>query len=665
MKSGGWRHLEWCSVVRFEDGLIYATVRDVTEERRRMLHLAEIEAVSGVGTWELDLDSETVFWSARTYAIHEVEPSVEPPLAEALSFYPPEGRALLEPALAALTEHGEPYDLELPFVTAKGRQRFVRATAGVERRGERVARAYGTFQDVTEARLAERRLADIIRGTNAGTWEWNVQTGETRFNERWAEIIGWTLEEISPTTIDTWMALAHPDDLAESEKRLAAHFSGAAPIYECEARMRHRDGRWVWVLDLGRVATRTPDGAPEWVSGTHIDITERKAQEAALVAARAAAEEASRAKSAFLANMSHEIRTPMNGVMGMAEALERKLTDPEHRRMLGVIRESGGLLLNVIDDILDLSKIEAGRMDLEAAPFDPCDLARKVETAFALKADQKGLSLAVTCACSDGRRRLGDAHRLMQILHNLVGNAIKFTERGGISVAIDDAAGAPLTLTVADSGIGMTPEQVARMFDAFTQADSTVTRRFGGSGLGLAIVSKLVDLMGGAVSAESAPGQGTTVRVTLPLEEIAPEPVEAAPAPAALAGALPSLTVLAAEDNEINRLVLSAMLAQLGQTATLTEDGAEALAAFEAGAFDLLLFDVSMPVMDGVEAIRRVRAFEAARGRARTPAVAVTANAMTHQVESFLAAGFDAHVAKPIDGARLEAAIRAALAGGG
>ena len=659
-RGGGWRHLEWCSVVRGDDGLIYATVRDITEARRTAVHVAEIEAVSGVGSWELDLDTQGLYWSPRTFAIHDLEGPQPPPLDGALAFYPPEARAVLEPALARLTGEGEAYDLELPFVTATGRRRWVRTTAAVERRAGRIARLYGTFQDITEAKLAERRLANIIRGTNAGTWEWNVQTGETRFNERWAEMIGYTLADLAPTTIDTWMQFAHPDDLAESRRRLTAHFAGEAPHYECEARMRHRDGHWIWVLDLGRVATRTADGQPEWMSGTHIDITERKAQQAALEAAREAAEEASRAKSSFLANMSHEIRTPMNGVIGMAEALDAHLTDPEHRRMLGVIRESGTLLLGVINDILDLSKIEAGKMDLEIAPFDPGELCRKIGPVFSLRADQKGVGLSVERRGAPGLR-LGDEHRLLQILHNLVGNAVKFTERGTVSVVVDDPADGPLTIIVADTGIGMTPEQTARVFDAFTQADDSTRRRFGGTGLGLSIVGKLVELMGGAITVDSVPAVGTTVRVVLPLPH-AEDPAE--PTPEAQADAsrpLPRLRILSAEDNEINRMVLSAMLSQLGQTTTEACDGAEALAAFEREPFDLLLFDVSMPVMDGVEAIGHVRAREAALGLPRTPAIAVTAHAMAHQIEGFMQAGFDAHVSKPIELAQLDAALRRAL----
>ncbi len=651
-----------------------------------------------------------------------------------------------------------------------------------------IARDVDEAWEAAEAlRRAESRLTSIIQGADAGTWEWNVQTGRAIFNERWASMAGHTLASLGDTSVETWIGLIHPEDFAAAKKLLDAHFAGETDHYACELRMRRPDGAWTWVHAHGQLISRTPEGDPEWVAGVHIDIddrkraeaalarsarlgrmieesltevfvfdaetmrfvevnrgarenlgysldelramspvdikpdinetqfeamiaplrdrreamlsfrtrhqrrdgstypaeirvqlveedrpvfvatvqdaTERDAAEAALIAAREEAEAASRAKSAFLANMSHEIRTPMNGVIGMAETLDAKLTDPEHRRMLGVIRDSGRFLLAVINDILDLSKIESGAMTLVNEPFDPCDLIRKVETAYSLKADQKGLSLSVACDSASGRRRLGDAHRLMQILHNLVGNAIKFTESGAVRVKVGDAPGAPLEIAVADSGIGMTLEQAERVFEAFAQADATTTRRFGGTGLGLSIVRSLVDLMGGAIDVETAPGEGATIRLSLPLEE-----VHAAQAPRAAASGsdpvdapLPPLRILAADDNEINRMVLSAMLGQLGQTAEFVETGAAALSAFETGVFDLLLLDVSMPVMDGVEAIGRIRAVEHDRSVDPTPAIAVTANAMAHQIESYRAAGFDAHVAKPIELGALAAAIRSAI----
>jgi CheY-like chemotaxis protein len=358
--------------------------------------------------------------------------------------------------------------------------------------------------------------------------------------------------------------------------------------------------------------------------------------------------------------MSHEIRTPMNGVLGMAEVLEATLTEPAERQMVGAIRESGETLLTIIDDILDFSKIEAGRLELEAVQFRPRDLARRVESLHTLRAAEKNISLSVMTTRGADVPRLGDQHRILQILHNLVSNAIKFTEQGEVAITIRCQPDRPLVVEVRDTGIGMTEEQSRRIFEDFVQADSSTRRRFGGTGLGMAIVRRLVEAMEGRVELESRPGEGTRVRVALPLEVCAP-----AAAGAGGGGQAPlprGLRVLAADDNRTNRLVLEAMLARLGARAEILAGGREAVAAAAEARFDLILLDISMPEMDGLEALEAIRVGERARGEPPTPAVAVTANALTHQVESYMARGFAGHVAKPIRPEALLAAMHGCLA---
>ncbi|MDG4650211.1 PAS domain S-box protein [Roseibacterium sp. SDUM158017] len=388
------------------------------------------------------------------------------------------------------------------------------------------------------------------------------------------------------------------------------------------------------------------------------DTTDRDAAEAAVVEARERAEEANRAKTAFLATMSHEIRTPMNGVLGMAELLDASLTDPAQRRMLAVIRESGELLVQIINDILDLSKVEAGRMTFEEKPFDPADLARRVEGIYTFKASERRISFSARVAGEACGPRIGDAHRILQILHNLIGNAIKFTEHGEVFVVIDGAPGRPLRFVVSDTGIGMTSEQVAQAFEAFAQADSSTTRKYGGTGLGMSIVRSLVAGMGGEIGIESAPGRGTRVTVTLPLPMAARMP-DRERAPTEAAGRPPlDVSVLAADDNAVNRMVLGAMLARLGARVTMVDDGPDAVAAWEPDAFDALLLDVSMPGMDGIEALAAIREREARAGAPPAPAVAITAHVLDHQVREILGGGFAAHLAKPLDLASLEAVLR-------
>ncbi len=375
-----------------------------------------------------------------------------------------------------------------------------------------------------------------------------------------------------------------------------------------------------------------------------------------LKTAARAARAADHAKSVFVANMSHEIRTPLNAVLGMAQVMEGDELQPRQRERLGLIREAGHTLLGVLNDVLDMSRIEAGQLSIAEAPFELETLARGVLGGFDGQASAKGLALDLELRV-DGWWK-GDAQRIRQIVSNLVSNAVKFTEGGAVRLVIETTAEG-LRFAVEDTGSGISPETLASLFARFAQADASITRRHGGTGLGLAISRELAELMDGRLTATSRPGEGSCFVLEVPLARVAAEaPAQIPAAPALLEGVV---RILAAEDNAANRRVLAALLEPLGAELTLVEDGRQLVEAWSASGADVILADIQMPVMSGLEAARAIRSAEAAGGLVRTPIIALTADVMSDQVALYLAAGMDGHVAKPIQMAALFAALQAAL----
>lgn len=378
-----------------------------------------------------------------------------------------------------------------------------------------------------------------------------------------------------------------------------------------------------------------------------------------LETARDAANAANVLKTQFLANMSHEIRTPLNGVLAMAEVMALGDLEAVQRDRLDVIRRSGGLLLAVLNDVLDLSKIEAGKLSLFEEDFDVAALVAQTREAFEPLAHAKALELDIKVSAEAEGWWRGDADRLRQILGNLLSNAVKFTPHGAVSANIGVAASGALRMVVSDTGVGIAPEKLPGLFEKFTQADNSATRRFGGTGLGLAICRELTQMMGGTIDVESADGAGSTFTVELPLSRGRPASMQVIE-PAQASGS-DNLRLLAAEDNPTNQQVLAAVMSSLGIEIHIVSDGKEAVDAWRVGVYDLILMDIQMPTMDGITAAVEIRKAEMTSGRRRTPIVALTANALTHQVEEYLAAGMDAHVAKPIEIAKLYDAISAVL----
>ncbi|NYZ17015.1 response regulator [Azospirillum sp. RWY-5-1] len=425
------------------------------------------------------------------------------------------------------------------------------------------------------------------------------------------------------------------------------------PRQPVEGRIDWHDGRVFQVSVHPLLIDSTPVGR---VWGWY-DVTARERALDTAHTAAAEAREADAAKGRFLATMSHEIRTPLNGILGMLELLDGTRLEERQRSYLDAARESSETLLRIVNDILDFSKFESDAAELDRVPFSPRAETDAVAALLGPQATEKGLLLSVAGPADHGLRVVGDPTRFRQILFNLMGNAIKFTPAGSVAVTLtllplQDGRG-ELTVAVADTGIGIATEARAKLFERFTQADSSTTRRFGGTGLGLAICRQLTRLMGGSIAVDSTPGRGSVFRVRLPLPVVEVPPVPAPPPPAA--SPLPETTrplrVLVAEDNAVNQILIKAILAKAGHGVTLVQNGREAVEAVRGGGFDVVLMDVHMPELDGVEATRLIRALPAPVGT--VPIVALTADAMTGDRERFLAAGMTDYLSKPINMARM------------
>ena len=486
-----------------------------------------------------------------------------------------------------------------------------------------------------------------------------------KVNAAWERVLGYTAQELEGQPM---LSFIHPDDVPDSHAQMR-RVEDERDVQRFVNRYRCRDGSY-------RHFEWRAHQEGELVYGVARDVTERLAIEAEMAEARAAAEAANTAKSEFLANMSHEIRTPLNGVIGLAGALGKTDLSLPQREMVELILASGQTLERVVSDVLDFSKIEAGRLELEIQPFDLRSQLGGLVDLFRGRAEEKGLTFSAVYGAEAQGWIQGDAVRIKQVLGNLISNAIKFTAEGEVRVEIDaDApqAGGPsrgptvLTLLVSDSGIGFDQDAAERLFQRFSQADGSITRRFGGTGLGLSICQAFVEMMGGEIKAVSAPGEGSRFRVSLPLHRCAPPalPVAAADDLAFQGAADGPLKVLLAEDHLVNQKVIELILGSVDVVLTKVQDGAEALRAYAAEPFALVLMDMQMPVMDGLAATRAIRAVEAASpARRRTPIIMLSANAMSQHREDALRAGADLHLAKPITPESLLGAVARLLGAG-
>ena len=508
-----------------------------------------------------------------------------------------------------------------------------------------------------EARVNARRLRIALGAARAGVYEidhavkgfWGSPEFHRmlgrRINYEDVREVVWPM--IHPEDRDTLLAAA---DTWRKTGDWGAHSVDARLITECG------EERWMRIFHEVR---NDAAGRARKAFGMILDIDETKRAELALVRAERAAQAASEAKAQFLANMSHEIRTPMNGVLGVMHLLKRQGLPGDASELLGEALACGQMLSTLLDDVIDISRIEAGRLEINREPVDPRELLTGIGRLMASQAEHKGLTLEIDAP------DLGwidtDPTRLRQALFNLIGNAVKFTLQGSVTVRarrLDALSGPQIAFDVIDTGVGVPREAQARLFGRFEQGDASTTRRFGGSGLGLAITRRLAEMLGGEVVFQSEPGVGSRFTLTIS--------ASASSAPAAIEQAsddiLAGLRILLVEDNPTNQLVASRILEQLGAIVHTADDGLSGVEAARNGGFDLVLMDVQMPGIDGLEASRRIRALPGPA--AKTPIIALTANVMAHQRASYSAAGMDGVAAKPISPTALIAEILRLADGG-
>ena len=455
--------------------------------------------------------------------------------------------------------------------------------------------------------FAEHRLKLALDGSQLALWDWDIQAGVVYLSEHWSLMLGGVARE-ETVPFGTLEGVTHPDDKARVSELIRSALGGSAnQVYRAEHRVRTHSGEWKWVNSRGKVVERDASGRALRMTGTNADISVRKQAEAELLRAMQVAESANIAKSQFLANMSHEIRTPMNGVLGMTELLlDSGLNDHQHR-LAKTVERSAEHLLEIINEILDFSKIEAGKVDLEHVAFNVLEVLEDVIQMFGEKAQTKGVEIACSMDPNVPQRLLGDPVRMRQILANLVNNAIKFTEAGEVIVSVTAAENSGestlLTFAVRDTGIGIPAEAQGKIFEAFSQADGSTTRKYGGTGLGLSIVRQLVELMGGEVRVDSTPGEGSTFSFTAQWD--------VAPADAATLArqSLAGMRVLIVDDNATNREILEHQCRNAGVETESTADGPCALRRLQVPGsnFNAVILDMQMPGMDGLSVAREIR----------------------------------------------------------
>jgi PAS domain S-box-containing protein len=607
-------------IARGADGAparLIGTITDVTARKRleeslqqKAESLSIAQTVAGIATMDLDLARQRWICSDNFYELVGLPAGLT--LGDwdtRLRNIHPDDLERVHRAPLETTRERPTYRCAYRLKLADGRERWMGEKADVAFSADgKPVRITGALMDITQLKLAEaaltsteKRLARTMRGTRDGVWEFDVAAGQFWFGPRFEELLGFGADEL-PRSLETFKRLIHPEHRDEALVAMDAHLVDDQP-YDVEVRMQHKQGHYEWVRLRGQ-AERDSRDKPVWLAGSMQVVTDRKLAEQAALDAKLAAEAANRAKSTFLANVSHEIRTPMNGVIGMSQILAETRLDPTQREYVDIILGSAKSLLSLINDVLDISKIDAGHLELESVDFDLRDTVYDTAAASALQAAVKGIELVINIDAEVPVLTRGDPVRLGQIIMNLVGNAVKFTHEGHVLLHVSCSSAADgaalLKIEVTDTGIGIPADRLDRLFKSFSQVDSSTTRHYGGTGLGLSIVKRLTDILGGGVGVDSEPGRGSRFWVTLPV-------------PAARQECEPSRLgagrrVLVVDDLEVCRKGLATKLKLFGFEPVAVGGVDEALARLAAGeSFDLVLADELMPGKGALDLLAALR----------------------------------------------------------
>ena len=655
---------------RLSDGTVvwHGFISDITitkqaEEEIKQItsRLALATRSSGVGVWDYDIVKNTLLWDDQMHVLFGVSKEVFNVTYEAwqAGLHPDDkDRCNTETQMAIRGE--KEFNTEYRIKWPDGSVHYIRAFAIVNRdeKGNPL-HMIGTNWDITAQKQAKealavekQRLASIIEGTNVGTWEWNIQTGETIFNQRWAEILGYSLNEISPVSIKTWMKYAHPDDLKVSGELLEKHFKREIDYYSFESRMKHKNGSWVWVLDRGKVHAWDNFGKPLLMSGTHQEITEQKRVEEEIIKARIEAEQANLAKSEFLSRMSHELRTPMNSILGFAQLMEMSDLIPSHRKGINHILNSGKHLLDLINEVLDISKIESGRISLSMEPVSLKNTILEMIDIVQPLSEDKKLTIELLDSPTNYLSVIADNQRFKQVLLNLINNAVKYNRVGG-TIQIKTELRAPksktkptIRISVTDSGTGIRSGEINKLFLPFERIGAELTETEG-TGLGLTVVKKLINAMNGTVGVESTLGKGSTFWIELKQSKQTNMKGKESASNVESTETTILGTVLYIEDNASNIELVEQIIAARRPDIRLISNptGGNALKLALEYVPDIILLDLNLPDMHGSRVLENLKENEKTKS---IPVVVISADAMPHQVEKLIAIGATKYLTKPL-----------------